>query len=86
VSHARTPVDVQQQPSHVAPWVACDPNGRAVPPNCYPHTTRLPQTAHFSFAVVRRSARAFRLQGVRFRTPSPFSYRVEAAGIEPASS
>jgi hypothetical protein len=67
------------------PWVACDPNGRGARPGCYPSSNEPPLIGHFSFAAIRSPAQAFHLEGARFRTPSLFSYVVEAVGIEPTS-
>ena len=86
VSHARTPVDVQEQPGHAAPLGRMRPKRERRATHLLPVHDARSANGHFSFAAVRSPAQAFLLQGARFRTPSPFSYRVEAAGIEPASA
>ena len=86
VSHARTPVDLQQQPGHVAPL------GRMRPKRARRATQLLP--AHHApspngpLFVRDRSQVCAGLSPARGAFPHPFavSYRVEAAGIEPASA
>ena len=60
------------------------------PRGCYPSATATAaagrKSTTFRAELVRTPAQAFRLHRARYRTPSPISYRVEAAGIEPASA
>jgi hypothetical protein len=81
------PTCVARRPSPAgAPWVACDPKAPRLLPGCDRDREDGSQIGRFSCGALRSPAQAFSLHRTRSRTPSPFSYRVEAAGIEPASA
>src|SRR5262245_61359617 len=66
------------------PWVACDPRQARLLPGCGRDAQERSQIDRFWCGALRTPAQAFSLHRTTSRTPSPFSYRVEAAGIEPA--
>ena len=83
--HQRS-VHAGQQAAAGPPWVACDPSPARLLPSCDRDRRSKSQIGHFSCGAVRTPAQAFCLHRVLCRSPSPSSYRVEAAGIEPASA
>jgi hypothetical protein len=68
------------------PWVACDPRPAPLRPVRDPTAQSWSQIACFRCATVRSPAQAFYLHSANSRAPSLWTYRVEAAGIEPASA
>ena len=81
------PSRIARRPSPAgAPWVACDPPAPRLQPGCDRDREDESQVGHFSCGAFRSPAPAFSLHRTGPRAPSPVSYRVEAAGIEPASA
>ena len=74
------------RPSGAPSWVACDPSTSPLRPDCDRVSCSRSQTGTFRCALVRTFAQAFCLHSANSRASSLSTYRVEAAGIEPASA